>query len=81
LLQILAAEEEDYSGGVSAAVFRFKGRHGLLQMHGIPEDDRGDDQIEPTRFVLQIVRARIPSARPSLSENRRAPLGTSQLAF
>jgi hypothetical protein len=35
-------------------------------MHGIPEDDRGDDQIEPTRFVLQIVARLIANGRTAV---------------
>jgi hypothetical protein len=45
-----------------------KGRNGLLQVHGVPEDDRGNNEIEPTGLVLQIL------PEPAANSAATAPL-------
>jgi hypothetical protein len=44
----------------------------LFQIEGIPEDDRGDNQIEPTGLVLQILAEPITNCAAAVEENRRA---------
>jgi hypothetical protein len=49
---------------------RWKRRDSLLQIDGIPEDDRGDNEIEPTGLVLQILPEPVANSAATVEENR-----------
>jgi hypothetical protein len=48
----------------------FDCRNSLLQIDGIPEDDRGNNQIEPTGLVLQILPQPITNRTAPVKEHR-----------
>jgi len=48
----------------------FECRNSLLQIDGIPEDDRGNNQIEPTGLVLQILTQPITNRTAPVKEHR-----------